>query len=59
MYVFDFVVVVAGVDTRDSRATLEAAERLACAIQEPPLLPPPPDPITATVLRNWLRQVCL
>ncbi|XP_046672615.1 liprin-beta-1-like isoform X4 [Homalodisca vitripennis] len=40
----------------DTRATLEAAERLACAVQEPPLLPPPPDPATATVLRNWLRQ---
>lgn len=52
--IFQTVCFVAGVGTE----TLEAADRLACAVTEPPLLPPPPDPATATVLRNWLRQVC-
>lgn len=51
----DGIISGVGADT-DTRATLEVAERLASALQQPHYLPPPPDPNTANVLRNWLQQ---
>uniref|UniRef100_A0A1B6DJ40 SAM domain-containing protein n=1 Tax=Clastoptera arizonana TaxID=38151 RepID=A0A1B6DJ40_9HEMI len=49
--------IISGVGTEtETRATLQAADRLAAALLEAPLLPPLPDTSTLNTLRTWLQQ---
>lgn len=66
LYLFDWQM-VAGVGLeggggggQGGGSTVEAAaDRLVAALQAHPVLPPPPDPRTANIIRLWIQQVSL